>query len=117
MICSNRSAAIVCRSICIAMVLGAAMFMPQVFAADDVVVFKNGDRLSGEVKSLGRGRLTFKTDATGTIKVEWDEVAFLQVDQHVQVEVQSGSALFWAHQQAGDRGADPCGDGGRAGRS
>lgn len=94
MICSNRSAAIVCRSICIAMVLGAAMFMPQVFAADDVVVFKNGDRLSGEVKSLGRGRLTFKTDATGTIKVEWDEVAFLQVDQHVQVEVQSGARYF-----------------------
>ncbi|MGB5412955.1 MAG: DUF481 domain-containing protein [Woeseiaceae bacterium] len=82
------------RSVCVAMVLGAVTFMPQAFAADDVVVFKNGDRLSGEVKSLGRGRLTFKTDATGTIKVEWDEVAFLQVDQHVQVEVQSGARYF-----------------------
>ena len=37
----------------------------------DTVVFHNGDRLTGEVKGLDRGQLSFDTDATGTIAIEW----------------------------------------------
>ena len=54
-------------------------------AKTDVVVFKNGDRLTGEVKSLERGRLRFKTDATDTISIEWDDGAYLNSDQNIQV--------------------------------
>ena len=55
--------------------------MPAVAAdATDIVIFDNGDRLTGEVKSLERGRLRFKTDATDTISIEWDNVAFLKSD-------------------------------------
>ena len=60
----------------------------------DVVVFDNGDRLTGEVKSLERGRLRFKTDATDTISIEWDDVAFLQSDQNIQVETQEGRRIL-----------------------
>lgn len=65
--------------------------MPAI-AADktDVVIFLNGDRLTGEFKSLERGRLRFKTDATDTISIEWDNVAFLKSDQNIQVETASG---------------------------
>lgn len=59
-------------------------------AKTDVVVFNNGDRLTGEVKSLERGRLRFKTDATDTISIEWDDVAFLSSDQNIQVETEEG---------------------------
>jgi len=55
-------------------------------AKTDVVIFKNGDRLTGEVKSLDRGRLRFKTKATDTINIEWDEVAYLSTDHNIQVE-------------------------------
>jgi hypothetical protein len=46
-------------------------------AADktDIMLFKNGDRLTGEVKSLDRGKVSFDTDAMGVIKVEWDDIA------------------------------------------
>ncbi len=60
-------------------------------AKTDVVIFKNGDRLTGEVKSLERGRLRFKTDATDTINIEWDEVAYLSSDQNIQVETVLGA--------------------------
>ncbi len=50
----------------------------------DVVIFNNGDRLTGEVKSLERGRLRFKTDATDTISIEWGDVAYLSSDQNIQ---------------------------------
>lgn len=44
--------------------------MPAIGAPKtDVVVFNNGDRLTGEVKSLERGRLCFETDATDTISI------------------------------------------------
>ena len=63
-------------------------------AGNDVVIFKNGDRLTGEVKSLERGRLRFDSDATGTIPVEWDEVALLTSEQNVQVETESGQRFL-----------------------
>ena len=60
-------------------------------AKTDVVVFKNGDRLTGEVKSLERGHMRFKTDATDTISIEWDEVVFLSSNQNIQVETILGT--------------------------
>ncbi len=63
-------------------------------AGTDVVEFINGDRLTGEVKSLDRARLKFDTDATGVISIEWKEVAFLKVDDSIQVETQNGARYF-----------------------
>lgn len=57
----------------------------------DVLVLTNGDRLTGEVKSLGQGLLSFNTDATGTIEIEWLYVASLQTKQFLEVELTSGA--------------------------
>jgi hypothetical protein len=65
---------------------GTALAAPKT----DVIVLVNGDRLTGEVKGLERGKLSFKTDATGTIQVEWNKVASLWSDQYLQVELTSG---------------------------
>ena len=62
----------------------------QSFAKTDVVTFKNGDRLTGEVKSLDKGLLRFNTDATGTIRIEWDDIAYVSSNQNVQVETEEG---------------------------
>lgn len=73
--------------------IAAHMAVPTpTIAADktDVLMFLNGDRLTGEVKSLERGRLRFNTDATGTISIEWDDVASLLSKQNIQVETDSG---------------------------
>jgi hypothetical protein len=72
------------------------LFAGVAYANTDVVTFKNGDRLTGEVKSLERGRLRFKTEATDTIGIEWDEVAYLSSDQNIQVETILG-ARFLGH--------------------
>ena len=74
---------------------------PTAIAASktDVVVFDNGDRLTGEFKSLERGRLRFKTAATDTISIEWDDVAILKSDQNIQVETENG-ARYLGHLSA-----------------
>ena len=60
----------------------------------DIVIFKNGDKLTGELKSLQRGRLNLNTHATGTIGIEWDKIASVISNQNVQVETNSGARYF-----------------------
>lgn len=40
----------------------------------DVVTLANGDRITGEVIRLERGRLEFKTDDAGTLYLEWENI-------------------------------------------
>lgn len=40
----------------------------------DVVILKNGDRITGEIKGLLRGKLSLKTDWMGTVDIEWDNI-------------------------------------------
>jgi hypothetical protein len=56
----------------------------------DVVILENGDRLTGEVKGLDRGKLSFNTDATGTIAIEWARLRSVESRQILQVELTSG---------------------------
>jgi hypothetical protein len=57
------------------LVLLAALPSAAAFAVKtDVVVLKNGDRLTGEVEQLERGHLQLKTDDLGSVQIEWDKI-------------------------------------------
>jgi hypothetical protein len=55
----------------------------------DSVWFRNGDRITGEVKSLFRARLKYSTDDLGTIYIEWDKI--VRISSPATFEVQLGS--------------------------
>lgn len=76
------------------LIIGFVSLPAEAAPKTDIVIFKNGDRLTGEVKSLRRGRLSLNTDATGTIQIEWDKVAGVVSNQQIQVEVGSGVRYF-----------------------
>lgn len=40
----------------------------------DVVILKNGDRITCEIKNLARGILTVKTDSMSTVEIKWQDV-------------------------------------------
>lgn len=40
----------------------------------DIVILTNGDKITGEVKSLEGGLLSFSTDAMGTVNIEWQYI-------------------------------------------
>jgi len=61
--------------------------------ADDILIFRNDDHLTGEIERLDRGRLFFDTAATPAISIEWDEVAYLTSNQRFEIEMESG-AIF-----------------------
>jgi hypothetical protein len=56
----------------------------------DVVTLGNGDRITGEVKKLERGRLEFKTDDAGTLYFEWDKLISVVTRRFVEVETTLG---------------------------
>jgi len=73
----------------------ATLSLPTMAAPKtDIIVFKNGDKLTGEIKSLKRGRLSFNTDATGTISIEWAEISHIESLQNIQVETSTGTRFF-----------------------
>jgi hypothetical protein len=60
----------------------------------DVVTLNNGDRITGEIKNLERGKLLLSTDDLGDIEIEWDTVASVRTNQVLQVELNSGVVVF-----------------------
>ncbi len=41
----------------------------------DIVTLYNGDRVTGELKSMYVGLLEINTNSMGTIQIEWQEIA------------------------------------------
>jgi len=60
----------------------------------DVVVLKNGDRLTGEIKSVAQEALVLDTDAAGTIKLEWTHIASVTSTFTYEVETTTGERYF-----------------------
>ena len=56
----------------------------------DIVILKNGDRVTGEIKSLEAGLLELKTDTMGVIRIEWRFISELVSDKNQSVEVADG---------------------------
>jgi hypothetical protein len=57
----------------------------------DVVTLRNGDRITGEIVNLSRGRLEFKTDDAGTLYLEWDKLASVVAARLFEIEIEDGS--------------------------
>jgi hypothetical protein len=51
-------------------------------AKTDIVILKNGDHISCEIKTLVRGMLTVKTDPMGTLDIKWPDVAKI-ISNHI----------------------------------
>jgi len=69
----------------------------------DVVSLANGDRITGEVMRLERGRLEFKTDDAGTLYLEWDKLASVVATRFVEVVTVDGRRFLGSLGRSADR--------------
>jgi hypothetical protein len=60
----------------------------------DVVYLHNGDRITGQAKSLDRGKLEFKTDHMGTVYIEWENIAEIISTTGQAVELANGQRFY-----------------------
>ena len=58
--------------------------------AVDVLTMENGDRLTGQVKSLTGQRVFLKTAYAGTIQIDWLKLEGFSSDRRFEVEVERG---------------------------
>lgn len=63
-------------------------------AQTDVAHFRNGDRLTGEVEFLDRGKVSFDAPATGVVQIEWDEIVRLVSATNYEVVLDDGQRLY-----------------------
>jgi len=59
-------------------------------AKTDVIVLANGNSITGEIRSLSRGKLEYSTDDMGTLSVEWDKVTSIRSTTRFQVQTAVG---------------------------
>lgn len=84
------------RAITLVLALALAVLVPAVSLAEktDILVLKNGDQITGEIKSLDRGKLSYSTDAMSTLSIEWEDVVRLTSIHIYLFELQGGAKYF-----------------------
>jgi hypothetical protein len=76
----------------LALLLGVSA--PALAARTDIIVLRNGDRLTGEVTQLRQGKLEVKTDDAGTLSIEWDKIAAVTTASLYDVTMRDGQHLL-----------------------
>ena len=69
---------------------------PAFAVKTDIVVLRNGDRLTGEIKQLERGHLRLSTDDMGTLEIEWDKVVSVSAAAPFDVDDLRGNRYLGA---------------------
>ena len=89
-----------------ALMLTPLLLLTSVALAEktDFVELLNGDRITGEVSEVQRGKLKFKTDDAGTINIEWTKVAFLSSKLHFEFQTISGQRYFGKIARSNEKG-------------
>jgi hypothetical protein len=77
---------------------GLSGFCPGALARakTDVVTLYNGDRITGEIKSLYAGLLELKTDSMDRVKIEWQSIARVKSDYMYLIRLSSGVLHYGA---------------------
>lgn len=75
------------------------------FANADLLVLKNGDRITGEIKAIWDDEISIEPSYADEFDVDSDVVAYIESDQKFEVELSDGRAII-----ASLKGADPDGN-------
>jgi len=56
----------------------------------DIITFKNGDKLTVDIKEFQRGQLRASTVGMGTIYIQWDVIESIETEKTYEIELSSG---------------------------
>lgn len=60
----------------------------------DKILLDNNDWITGEIKQLDYGKVSFKTSAAGTIQIKWDHIHQIKSDKYFEISVGRGEKYF-----------------------
>lgn len=59
----------------------------------DELIFKNGDRLTGKINHLVKGKLVFNSDVAGKVTIDMSKIQTFSTDNPIEVHLKDGSVL------------------------
>lgn len=71
----------------------------------DTIFFQNGDKLTGEVKSLELNKLRLSTHDAGTVMVEWNKIDSVKILNSMRIELEDGRIMYGVLLTAGIKGS------------
>lgn len=60
----------------------------------DVITLVNGNEITGEIKGLLQGKLSFGTDSMGTVDIEWKDVTSVKSEFEYEVRLVNGDRYY-----------------------
>jgi hypothetical protein len=60
----------------------------------DIVLLRNGDKVTGEIVSLQYGILQLSTDSMGTVNIEWPAIAAVESEYNFDIEIVGGDRHY-----------------------
>jgi hypothetical protein len=63
-------------------------------AKTDIVKLVNGNEITGEIKGLDFGELSYSTDSMGTVSIDWEDIVAVISEQGLQVEITDGRRYY-----------------------
>lgn len=57
-------------------------------------MFENGDRITGEIKAYGGGKLTVDTSHSGLVKIKWSLIVSIESDKQYEIELTDTRKLY-----------------------
>jgi len=90
----QRSAEQISRLMVTSLIIFVSVVSTQAKRNDDVVIMKNGDRFTGEIKSLQRGELKFKSSYMAeAVRLDWSKVERLESKDQYLVLLTDGKLI------------------------
>lgn len=83
-------------------VLAIALTILAQPAFADVVRLKNGDRISGTIVKMAGGKLSLKTGYAGVLAIAWDQVAGIESEKPLTLDMGGGKLVSGAAAPAGE---------------
>jgi hypothetical protein len=75
--------------------LAFIVFPTCIFAQSDSLIFKNGNRMDGEIKSMDRGVLQMATDYSDSdFKIEWDQINTIKTVTNLLINLADGAKYY-----------------------
>ncbi len=66
----------------------------QTIQAQDVLVLKNGDRITGEISRIWDNEVTIEPEYSDEFQVDLPVVAYIESDREFEIDLQDGSEVF-----------------------
>jgi putative salt-induced outer membrane protein YdiY len=91
---SHWRVAAICLLSSIILSSGQSAFADEEDTFSDLVYLKNGDRLTGTIKDLDRGKLRIKTRTMDTVYVNWVDVESIESSTYLRIAKTDGSFRY-----------------------